>query len=63
MLMYPLFPQALAQKGDTEERVITLEKRFVRSQNELSSVKEDLERLRAEYDGLQGILEQVRGTL
>ena len=39
--------------------MMTLEKRYVRSQNDLSSAGEELERLRAELLGLQTMLEQV----
>ena len=39
--------------------MMTLEKRYVRSQNELSSSNEDSERLRTELLGLQTMLEQV----
>ena len=51
--------KALAQKGDMEERMMTLEKRYVRSQNELSTSNEEVEKLRAEAMGLQTMLEQV----
>ena len=39
--------------------MMTLEKRYVRSQNELSTSSDDIERLRAEVTGVKNILEQV----
>lgn len=51
--------QALAQKGDLEERMMTLEKRYVRSQNDLSSAADEAEKSRAEILSLQTMLEQV----
>ncbi|XP_047134779.1 liprin-alpha-1 [Hydra vulgaris] len=50
--------EAVVQKNDIENRMMVLEKRYVRSQNELSSAGEELERLRAELFGLQTMLEQ-----
>lgn len=50
--------EALAQKADMEDRMMTLEKRYVRSQNELSSASDDIERLRTEVMGLKNMLEQ-----
>lgn len=51
--------QALAQKSDLEERMMTLEKRYVRSQNDLSAAADDSEKLRAEILSLQSVMEQV----
>lgn len=51
--------QALAQKSDLEDRMMTLEKRYVRSQNDLSAAADDAEKLRAEIVSLQSITEQV----
>lgn len=54
--------QALAQRGDAEERIMTLEKRFVRSQNELSVAAEDTERLKAEMMSMKNMLNQVHAA-
>lgn len=50
--------EALAQKGDLEERMMTLEKRYVRSQNDLSSAADEAEKFRAEILSLHTMIEQ-----
>ena len=51
--------QALSQRTDAEQRVKALEKRFVRSQNELSTYAEEGEKIKAEMMSLRTLLEQV----
>ena len=51
--------QALSQRTDAEQHIKVLEKRFVRSQNELSTYAEEGEKIKAEMMSLRTLLEQV----
>jgi len=51
--------KAAAQKSDMEERIATLEKRYVRMQHEVTALNDDNERLETELAGKETELIQV----
>lgn len=51
--------QAAAQKSDMEDRVATLEKRYVRLQHEVTALNDDNERLETELASKENDLIQV----
>lgn len=51
--------QAAAQKSDMEDRVATLEKRYVRLQHEVTALNDDNERLETELASKESELIQV----
>lgn len=55
-----LYKQAAAQKSDMEDRIATLEKRYVRLQHEVTALNDDNERLETELASKESELIQVR---
>lgn len=51
--------QAAAQKSDMEDRIATLEKRYVRMQHEVTALNDDNERLETELASKETELIQV----
>ena len=55
--------QAAAQKSDMEDRIATLEKRYVRLQHEVTALNDDNERLETELASKESELIQVINLL
>ena len=53
------YKQAAAQKSDMEDRITTLEKRYVRLQHEVTALNDDNERLETELASKESELIQV----
>ena len=53
------YEQAAAQKSDMEDRITTLEKRYVRLQHEVTALNDDNERLETELASKENDLIQV----
>lgn len=56
-----VYLQAAAQKSDMEDRITTLEKRYVRLQHEVTALNDDNERLERELASKENELIQVNG--
>lgn len=55
----PLIPQALAQKEDMEERITTLEKRYLAAQREATSIHDLNDKLENELANKESLHRQV----
>lgn len=56
----PSLPQALAQKEDMEERITTLEKRYLAAQREATSIHDLNDKLENELANKESLHRQVR---
>lgn len=59
----PLLPQALAQKDDMEERITTLEKRYLAAQREATSIHDLNDKLENELANKESLHRQVAPPL
>lgn len=55
-----VFDQSMAQKEDMEERITTLEKRYLAAQREATSVHDLNDKLENEVANKESLLRQVR---
>lgn len=58
-----VFDQSMAQKEDMEERITTLEKRYLAAQREATSVHDLNDKLENEVANKESLLRQVRPNL
>lgn len=59
-ISFPFFFQSIAQKNDMEERIATLEKRYLNAQREAASLHELNDKLEAQLANRESSVKQVR---